>query len=634
MDTKMIRHIILTPALSFVVFLILSCSASSSTSENVIIPVPTKVKYTGSYNRAPLASTYEEFLSYAHLKIDSSRFKAESYHLNISPRKISLEAGDSSGLFYAYQTYMQLIDDNGVKTVDIYDEPRFLYRGVHLDVSRHFIPKDRVKKILVELSRYKINKFHFHLTDNGGWRVYINKYPELTQKGAYRTKSLWVEWWDKMDRRYIDANCLPEGIYINAEGAYGGYYTQEDIREIVSFADSLHIEVIPEIELPAHSNEVFAAYPELCCGGKAYSGGEFCISQPKTYEFLANVFDEIIELFPSKYFHIGADEARKKEWAVCPKCQKFLSQMNSQNLEDLQSYIVNWAIDYLSAKGKIVMGWDEILNANSEKDIVAFSYRGHHTLMEAVEKGKDVVFTPGAAWYLDWYQANPEYEPRAMIGYSPLKKCYSIFPMPDDSLKAKRNTELILSQEFVGKDLKWVKNSQEASHIIGVQACAWTEFMDDADQVEYMLFPRVLAIAELGWSCEESRNWEDFKRRVSIHLPLIRARGFNAYHMNNDIEITSSIGDDGVHVHFDSEVYGAEYHYEIVNHIDDDRLGRADADSLVIPFDKFNTDSLLVRAVAYKDRKVVSRVTQRWVYKNKDRREYYEYVQPSHWKKF
>ena len=244
--------------------------------------------------------------------IDSASYNElgdEGYELSVSSGAVHLNAATGKGAFYGKQTLRQLVSSRGIPCVEIKDTPRFGYRGLHVDVSRHFFPKEEITKLMDEMAFYKLNKFHFHLTDNGGWRIQIDKYPRLTSMGAFRTQCEWVEWWDKKDRTY-----LPEGT----PNAYGGYYTKEDIREIVAYAEKRCIEVIPEIEFPAHSDEVFVGYPELCCMGKPYAGGEFCAGNEQTYTFMEDVLTEVIDLFPSAYVHIGGDEARKVEWKNCP----------------------------------------------------------------------------------------------------------------------------------------------------------------------------------------------------------------------------------------------------------------------------------------------------------------------------
>lgn len=278
--------------------------------------------------------------------IDSASYNElgdEGYELSVSSGAVHLNAATGKGAFYGKQTLRQLVSSRGIPCVEIKDTPRFGYRGLHVDVSRHFFPKEEIMKLMDEMAFYKLNKFHFHLTDNGGWRIQIDKYPRLTSMGAFRTQCEWVEWWDKKDRTY-----LPEGT----PNAYGGYYTKEDIREIVAYAEKRCIEVIPEIEFPAHSDEVFVGYPELCCMGKPYAGGEFCAGNEQTYTFMEDVLTEVIDLFPSAYVHIGGDEARKVEWKNCPKCRALMTKEGIKDWDELQCYMIGRMETFLRRKEK------------------------------------------------------------------------------------------------------------------------------------------------------------------------------------------------------------------------------------------------------------------------------------------
>ena len=269
-----------------------------------VVPLPNDMEIkTGFFEVDSAQFANESMDKFITCRIDSAFNRdlgEEGYNLSVSSGTIRLNACTEKGAFYGKQTLKQLLSSRGIPCVEIKDAPRFSYRGLHIDVSRHFFPKEEIIKLLDEMAYYKLNKFHFHLTDNGGWRIQIDKYPRLTSMGAFRTQCEWVEWWDKKDRTY-----LPEGT----PNAYGGYYTKEDIREILAHAEKLHIEVIPEIEFPAHSDEVFIGYPELCCTGKPYTSGEFCAGNERTYTFMENVLTEIIDLFPSDYIHIGGVEA-------------------------------------------------------------------------------------------------------------------------------------------------------------------------------------------------------------------------------------------------------------------------------------------------------------------------------------
>lgn len=456
----------------------------------------------------------------------------EGYQLEIDEAGVRLTAKTETGLFYGKQTLLQLLTPNGLPYVKINDHPRFPYRGLHLDVSRHFFDKEEVKKLMNVMSYYKLNTLHLHLTDAGGWRLQIDKYPKLTQEGAFRTQSDWREWWDNgKDRQY-----LKEGT----EGAYGGYYTKDDIRDMLAYAAEKHITIIPEIEFPAHSDEVFVAYPELCCAGKSHTSGDFCIGNPKTFEFMENVLTEVIELFPSEYIHIGGDEAGKNTWKTCPKCQALMKKEKLANVDELQSYMIRKAEEFLNSKGRRLIGWDEILEGGLAPEATVMSWRGEAAGFKSARMGHDVIMTPGNYMYFDFYQADPRYQPVAIGGYTPIRKVYSYNPIPQDSLTA-----------------------EEAKHFLGVQANTWTEYIPTPEHLEYMMFPRALAVAEIGWTPQEKRDWQDFKPRVNAHIPVLQRMGLNPFPLSNELEFDMVVDtiQKEIRVTMDAEKYPAEIHY-------------------------------------------------------------------------
>jgi len=456
----------------------------------------------------------------------------EGYQLEIDEAGVRLTAKTETGLFYGKQTLLQLLTPNGLPYVKINDHPRFPYRGLHLDVSRHFFDKEEVKKLMNVMSYYKLNTLHLHLTDAGGWRLQIDKYPKLTQEGAFRTQSDWREWWDNgKDRQY-----LKEGT----EGAYGGYYTKDDIRDMLAYAAEKHITIIPEIEFPAHSDEVFVAYPELCCAGKSHTSGDFCIGNPKTFEFMENVLTEVIELFPSEYIHIGGDEAGKNTWKTCPKCQALMKKEKLANVDELQSYMIRKAEEFLNSKGRRLIGWDEILEGGLAPEATVMSWRGEAAGFKSARMGHDVIMTPGNYMYFDFYQADPRYQPVAIGGYTPIRKVYNYNPIPQDSLTA-----------------------EEAKHFLGVQANTWTEYIPTPEHLEYMMFPRALAVAEIGWTPQEKRDWQDFKPRVNAHIPVLQQMGLNPFPLSNELEFDMVVDtiQKEIRVTMDAEKYPAEIHY-------------------------------------------------------------------------
>ncbi len=456
----------------------------------------------------------------------------EGYQLEIDEAGVRLTAKTETGLFYGKQTLLQLLTPNGLPYVKINDHPRFPYRGLHLDVSRHFFDKEEVKKLMNVMSYYKLNTLHLHLTDAGGWRLQIDKYLKLTQEGAFRTQSDWREWWDNgKDRQY-----LKEGT----EGAYGGYYTKDDIRDMLAYAAEKHITIIPEIEFPAHSDEVFVAYPELCCAGKSHTSGDFCIGNPKTFEFMENVLTEVVELFPSEYIHIGGDEAGKNTWKTCPKCQALMKKEKLANVDELQSYMIRKAEEFLNSKGRRLIGWDEILEGGLAPEATVMSWRGEAAGFKSARMGHDVIMTPGSYMYFDFYQADPRYQPVAIGGYTPIRKVYNYNPIPQDSLTA-----------------------EEAKHFLGVQANTWTEYIPTPEHLEYMMFPRALAVAEIGWTPQEKRDWQDFKPRVNAHIPVLQQMGLNPFPLSNELEFDMVVDtiQKEIRVTMDAEKYPVEIHY-------------------------------------------------------------------------
>ena len=424
----------------------------------------------------------------------------EGYRLEITPEQLSIEATDGAGLFYAVQSLIQLKGDgNSLPCCTITDEPEFGYRGMMLDVSRHFFGKEFVKKQIDAMAHFKMNRLHLHLTDAAGWRIEIKKYPRLTQFAAWRNPALWKEWWFG-DRKYVE-----EG----SEGAYGGYFTQEDIRELVAYAAERYITIIPEIEMPAHSEEVLTAYPELSCTHEPYKQADFCVGNEATFEFLQNVLDEVIELFPSEYIHIGGDEAGKNSWPHCPLCQKRMKEENLKGVDELQSYLIQRIEKYLNSKGKQIIGWDEILDGGLAPNATVMSWRGTEGGIAAAESGHKAIMTPGQFCYLDSYQDAPPTEPMAFGPYMPLEKVYSYNPT-----------------NGLGE--------QQAAMIYGIQGNLWVEYVPTGDMVEYMLYPRILAIAEIGWSNPAQRCYNEFKERAIVAVNGLRAKGYNAFDLANE----------------------------------------------------------------------------------------------------
>ena len=513
--------------------LLFSCAPKEVPQVN-LIPKPAHIEVTGGYFKVDSNLVFGNDQSGTIRYVVDESFNGgnpEGYALNVTKKGIELRAASKSGLFYGEQTLRQLYTSKGIPCVSIQDNPRFPYRGLHLDVSRHFFPKEEVMKLLNVMSYYKLNTLHMHLTDAGGWRIQMDKYPKLTTDVAFRTESDWQKWWDGKDRKY-----LPEGT----PGAYGGYFTKEDIREIVDYATARHINIIPEIEFPGHSDEVFVAYPELSCAGKPYTTGDFCIGNEKSFTFMEDVLSEVIELFPSEYIHIGGDEAGKGAWKTCPKCQGLMRRIGMKDVDELQSYMIHRAEEFLISKGRKLIGWDEILEGGLAPEATVMSWRGEEGGIKSARMGHDVVMTPGGYMYFDFYQADPKTQPYAIGGYTPIKRAYSYNPVPVDSLTA-----------------------EESKHILGVQANTWTEYIKDEKHLEYMMFPRALAVAEIGWTPQEDRSWEDFKPRMNANIPVLQRMGINTFTLSDEIETTMEVDTlrREIKVMLDAEKYPAEIRY-------------------------------------------------------------------------
>ncbi len=431
-----------------------------------------------------------------------SNFGNEGYSLIVNPEGILISASAPGGVFYGVQTLKQLLPvvpsgDIVVPCVEIKDEPRFKWRGLMLDVCRHYWPVFQIKKLLDEMALFKMNTFHWHLTEDQGWRIEIKKYPELTNVASWRNQTI---------VGHKNESNTYDGI------GYGGFYTQDQIRDIVSYAKERFIDVVPEIEMPGHSTAVLAAYPELGCTGGPYevamTWGVFkdvyCAGKEQTFKFLEDVLDEVCELFPSRYVHIGGDECPKDLWQECEKCQKRIKDEDLKDEHELQSYFIKRIEKYLEYKNKRLIGWDEILEGGIAPEATVMSWRGIRGGIEATQLGHDVIMTPTSHCYFDHYQSkDKESEPLAIGGFLPLKKVYNYEPVPDDL------------------------NEQQASHILGAQANVWTEYITNIPHLEYMIFPRLCALSEVVWSTRESKNFVDFQTRLETTYLRLKLYNIN-----------------------------------------------------------------------------------------------------------
>ena len=515
--------------LSIILFLFLfACAhAQDNVQSNNVLPRPASVELSGGYftfdNQVRLKITaskkekaiLEELIAASPLEVGKKGNKQlvlkvcknvdgitspEGYRIETTEKCVTVTAKSGAGLFYAMQTILQYADhDNTIPTGTIIDEPKFAYRGLMLDVSRHFFDKEFIKKQIDAIAHFKMNRLHLHLTDAAGWRIEIKKYPRLTEFAAWRSKALWKDWWFG-DRLYVEKEA-PE--------AYGGYYTQDDIRELVKYAADRYVTIIPEIEMPAHSEEVLTAYPELSCTHEPYKQADFCVGNEQTYEFLENVLTEVMELFPSEYIHIGGDEAGKASWPTCPLCQKRMKEENLKDVNELQSYLIHRIEKFVNSKGRKIIGWDEILDGGLAPNATVMSWRGTEGGLAAVNSGHKAIMTPGGYCYLDSYQDAPHTQPMAFGPYMPIEKVYSYNPTEG------------LSKE-------------QARLIYGVQGNLWAEYIPTEELVEYMIYPRILALAEIGWSNPEKRDLNEFKQRAIKAVNGLRAKGYNAFDLENE----------------------------------------------------------------------------------------------------
>ncbi|MBR4923751.1 MAG: family 20 glycosylhydrolase [Bacteroidaceae bacterium] len=426
----------------------------------------------------------------------------EGYVLTTTKQGVTIEATSGAGLFYGVQTLLQMTREaNKVAMGTITDEPRFEYRGMMLDVSRHFFGLDFVKKQIDAMAYYKLNRLHIHLTDAAGWRIEIKKYPRLTNFAAWRTGKNWKEWWNT-DRKYLE-----EGT----EGASGGYFTQDQCREIVEYAKKHYITVIPEIEMPSHSEEVTTAYPELSCTHVPYKQADFCVGNEKTFEFLENVLLEVMEIFPSEYIHVGGDEASKQSWKTCPKCQARMKKEGLKDVDELQSYLITRMEKFLNKHGRNLLGWDEILEGGLAPNATVMSWRGTEGGLKAIEAGHRAIMTPGEFCYFDSYQDAPHTQPEAIGGYLPLSKVYSYNPIPETF------------------------TPEQAALMYGVQANLWAEYIPTPEHLEYMIYPRILALAEVAWSAVANKNYDEFHGRALKAIDDLHAKGYNTFDLKNEV---------------------------------------------------------------------------------------------------
>jgi hexosaminidase len=542
-----------------------------SSSKDSFVVVPQTVIVTGTDLLQPTAdflTTYIKELYGVSLKSSKKPVKGRnislavvagstpgSYTLDVKTDGIKITGADETGVFYGMQTLLQLLPPVRMGSpvlplVSVKDAPRFQYRGVMLDVGRHFFSVSFVKKYIDFLALHKMNYLHWHLTEDQGWRIEIKKYPELTQIGGWRNGT-------------IIGHHPGTG---NDNTKYGGFYTQEEVKDIVQYAAKRYITVVPEIEMPGHASAAIAAMPSLSCFpneptdlGKhpsalsSKSQGKyvqetwgvhndvFCAGNDKVFTVLQDVIDEVVALFPSKYFHIGGDECPKANWKRCPRCQARMKANNLKDEHELQSYFIQRIEKYINGKGRILIGWDEILEGGLAPNAMVMSWRGEAGGIEAAKQGHDVIMTPNSHMYIDHYQGKPSMEPLAIGGYLTLERVYSYDPIPA------------------------ALTAEEAKYVKGVQANLWTEYVESSEKAEYMLMPRLSALSEVAWTASAQKNWDDFKQRMETQYRRFDAHNVNyarsIYNVRQSVVIDQTLSK--ATVSFATDAHASEIYYTI-----------------------------------------------------------------------
>lgn len=516
-----------------------------------------------------------------------------AYSFDADAQQLTINGTDAAGVFYGIQTLIQLlpVDSNAtpaIPQVFVQDEPRFQYRGLMLDVSRHFFPADFVKKYIDLIALHKMNRLHWHLTDDHGWRIEIKKYPQLTSIGGWRNGT-------------VIGNYPGNG---NTNQRYGGFYTQAEVKDIVQYAAKRHITIVPEIEMPGHASAAIAAFPFLSCfpneptvvnkypseatqakGGKQVQEtwgvhtDVYCAGNDTVFSMMQDILAEVINLFPSQYIHIGGDECPKDNWKRCPKCQQRMKDLKLKDEHELQSYFVQRIEKFINAKGRVLIGWDEILEGGLAPNAVVMSWRGEEGGIEAAKQGHDVVMTPNGYVYFDYLQGQRATEPMSIGGYLPLQKVYSYEPLPA------------------------ALNAQEAKHIKGIQANLWTEYISSSDKVEYMVLPRMAAIAEIAWS-SAGKDFTNFSQRLETQYRRYAFWGYNAaqsaYNVKQWVKIDIDQG--RATVSFTTDSFEPQLYYTL------DGSEPSPKSTLYIkPFDVYR--SVTVKAASFKNGKQVGKTT-------------------------
>ncbi|MEI8058907.1 MAG: family 20 glycosylhydrolase [Ferruginibacter sp.] len=467
----------------------------------------------------------------------------EGYQLNVSSKNILIKANSKAGIIYAIQTLLQTlpaIRTNAVLQIpcmNVEDYPSFKWRGMHLDVSRHFFGPDFIKEYIDLIASYKMNVFHWHLTDDQGWRIEIKKYPLLTSIGAWRV--------DETDKVWGERPQAKAG----EKATYGGYYTQQQLKEIVAYAAARNVTIVPEIEMPGHAAAAIASYPNLSCtkmpqlpmtgGNYTNIASNYCAGNDSVLTFLQNVLTEVMAIFPSSFIHIGGDEVDKGPWKNCAKCQARIKSEGLKDENELQSYFIKRIEKFIVSKKRKMIGWDEILEGGLAPEATVMSWRGEAGGIAAAKMKHDVVMTPGTPVYFDHYQAGPQGEPHAIGGFNSVKMVYDYEPIPNE-LKAEEN-----------------------KYVLGAQANLWTEFITTTEHVEYMILPRMPALAEVLWSSKENRNWENFSERLQNHFKTFGQKGLHYSAGNFTVSIKPLLQQGKLFVALSTEVLNGKIFYTI-----------------------------------------------------------------------
>lgn len=550
--------------------------------------------FTGTYHEVGFEDR-DQSRNSIFLKIDETLrndLGNEGYKMSVKSSKITITAPGPAGLYYGIQTLYQLLPpafsgnradgdeeiELTIPCVEITDKPAFSWRGMHLDVSRHFFKKEFILKYIDLIAMHKMNVFHWHLTDDNGWRIQIDQYPLLTDVSAWRADREGLPWTERSPQRPGEP------------ATYGGFYTKDDIREIVAYAKERYITIVPEIEMPGHTSEVFAAYPELSCSGERFpvqtgsywpNSSIFCAGNEGTFRFIENVLDEIIELFPGEYIHIGGDEADKASWKTCPKCQGRIRQEGLAGVDELQSYFVKRVEKYINSKGKRLIGWDEILEGGLPPDATVMSWRGFEGGMEAARQGHEVVMCPVSHCYFDYYQSDPEFQPKAIGGLITLRKVYSFRPAPAE-LQGEARTK-----------------------VLGGQGNIWTEYIASPAQAEFMALPRMTALAEVLWSNEQDLDWDNFRNRLQNQLARFDHMKVNYFHGSGKVEPVAlfNFDDKPYSLKLQTEAAGTEIHYTLNGN-------EPDKESFIFKRPIKIDRDVTLKAIAFKDGKKLEKPSE------------------------